>query len=80
VSTIDIRAHVPSSPLLITPVRQKRYDLFQSKIESLWQQSEAELRTAEKIVIIGYSFPQTDIRPLKLLRGALDLRKRRNID
>jgi len=65
---------VPSSPLLITPVRQKRYDLFQSKIESLWQQAEAGIRTAEKIVIIGYSFPQTDIRPLKLLRSALDLR------
>lgn len=66
---------VPSSPLLITPVRQKRYDLFQSKIESLWQQSKNVLRTAEKIVIIGYSFPPTDIRPLKLLRSTLDSRK-----
>jgi len=66
---------VPSSPLLITPVRQKRYDLFQSKIEGLWQQSKDVLRTAEKIVIIGYSFHPTDTRPLELLRSNLDSRE-----
>jgi hypothetical protein len=60
---------VPSSPLLILPVRQKRYDMYQSTIETLWQQSADALRTAGKIVIVGYSFPSTDARPLELLRN-----------
>jgi hypothetical protein len=63
-----------SSPLLITPVRQKKYDMYQSKIENLWQQSEDHMTAADKIVIIGYSFPPTDIRPLELLRNTLDSR------
>jgi len=64
-----------SSPVLITPVRQKKYDIYQSKIEHLWQLSADLMRTAEKIVIIGYSFPPTDTRPLELLRKILDSRK-----
>lgn len=64
-----------SSPLLITPVRQKRYDMYRSKIESLWQQSAALMDAADKIVIIGYSFPPTDIRPLELFRNVLHSRK-----
>lgn len=63
---------VPSSPLLITPVHQKRYDIYQSSIEDLWQQSMAAMEKAEKIVIIGYSFPSTDTRPLELFRNILD--------
>jgi hypothetical protein len=62
---------VVSSPLLILPVRQKRYDMYQSTIENLWRQSADAIRTAEKIVVIGYSFPPTDTRPLELLRNAL---------
>jgi len=62
---------VPSSPLLITPIRQKRYDMYQSAIESLWQQSADAMKTVERVVIIGYSFPPTDIRPLELLNNTL---------
>jgi hypothetical protein len=60
-----------SSPLLITPVRQKRYDMYQSTIENIWQKSLEVMRTADKIVIIGYSFPPTDTRILELLENAL---------
>ena len=66
---------VPSSPLLITPVRQKRYDLYQPTIEKLWQQSTDVMRAAEKIVIVGYSFPPTDTRPLELIRDTLNSRE-----
>jgi len=66
---------VPSSPLLITPIRQKRYDMYQSSIESLWQQSADAMKTVERVVIIGYSFPPTDTRPLELLRNILSSRK-----
>lgn len=66
---------VPSSPLLITPVRQKRYDMYVSAIESLWQQATKATTKADRIVIIGYSFPPTDTRPLEMLRNVLDSRK-----
>jgi hypothetical protein len=66
---------IPSSPLLITPVRQKRYDMYQSKVEKLWRQSADLMEAADKIVIVGYSFPPTDIRPMALLRDSLKRRE-----
>jgi hypothetical protein len=66
---------LPSSPLLITPVRQKQYDKYASTIENIWQQSGAALATTERIVIIGYSFPDTDIKPMEMLRSTLASRK-----
>jgi len=65
---------IPASPLLITPVRQKSYDMYQTTINSLWQQAEDLLGTASKVVIVGYSFPPTDTRALKLLGNALAAR------
>jgi hypothetical protein len=58
---------IPSSPLIMTPVKEKRYDLYKTTLETLWQKAEAELATTDKIVVVGYSFPATDTRPLKLL-------------
>jgi hypothetical protein len=66
---------VPSSPLLITPVRQKKYDVYQTTIDSLWGQCVRSLETANKIVIVGYSFPSTDTRALDLFTGALYARR-----
>jgi hypothetical protein len=65
---------VPSSPVLITPVKQKKYDTYKTTIGSLWKQAEEALITANRIVVAGYSFPPTDIRPLELLRSILDKR------
>jgi hypothetical protein len=64
-----------SAPLLITPVRQKQYDKYASSIESVWSQSQEALLSADRIVIVGYSFPPTDIRPLEILRATLQTRK-----
>ncbi len=55
---------VPSSPLLITPVRQKKYDAYGPMIESLWNQAVKALEEVSRVVIVGYSFPPTDTRPL----------------
>lgn len=66
---------LPSSPLLITPVRQKQYNNYADVIDSLWQQSGDELSSAERVVIIGYSFPVTDIRPMEMLRSTLASRR-----
>jgi len=66
---------VPSSPLLITPVRQKKYEMYASTIGSVWKQAAENLQTADRIVIVGYSFPPTDVRALGLLRAALSKRR-----
>jgi len=58
---------VPSSPLLITPVRQKRYDTYTNVIGSLWGLAEKTFEETDKIVAIGYSFPPTDTRALSLV-------------
>jgi hypothetical protein len=64
-------AGVLSSPFLITPVRQKKYNIYKSALQSLWEQADRTLMTAKRIVVIGYSFPKTDVRPLGLLRNVL---------
>lgn len=66
---------VPSSPLLITPVRQKRYDSYTSVIGNLWDLAEKAFAETDKIVVIGYSFPPTDTRALSLVRNTLSMRK-----
>jgi hypothetical protein len=65
---------VPSSPILITPVRQKRYDTYASTIQGLWDQLVRILEQASRIVVVGYSFPPTDTRALDLFRGLLGAR------
>lgn len=65
---------IPSSAVLITPVRQKKYDIYQTAINSLWSQSAELLAASDKLVIIGYSFPPTDTRALELLGNALAAR------
>jgi hypothetical protein len=65
---------VPASPLLITPVRQKKYDMYRGAVDALWKQAGQMLDRADRIVIIGYSFPPTDTRAFKLLASALKKR------
>jgi hypothetical protein len=62
---------VPSSPLLITPVRQKRYEEYSNSVDTLWKMAEREFQDVDRIVIIGYSFPETDTRALCMMREAL---------
>jgi hypothetical protein len=44
-------------------------------MEVLWQRAHAELETVSRIVVIGYSFPATDVRAMRMLRNALSKRK-----
>jgi len=66
---------VASSPLIITPVRQKRYDAYTSVIGNIWDLAEEAFAETDKIVAIGYSFPPTDTRALSLVRNTLSRRK-----
>ena len=68
------RHGVPASPLLITPIRQKKYDQYKGAIDGLWTQAAQMFETAQKLMIIGYSFPPTDTRVLELLGNALKTR------
>lgn len=57
-------------PLIIPPVLHKRYDLYGSLFKHLWGKAESALAEAEKIIIIGYSFPRTDLQTQALFTKA----------
>ena len=61
---------LPSMPLIIPPVREKRYDMFGPLFGQIWDGAEQALSEAEEIVVIGYSFPPTDFRSRSLFRSA----------
>jgi SIR2-like domain len=61
---------LPSMPLIIPPVRDKSYEFFGSLFEGLWREAQEALRICEEIIIIGYSFPRTDLRSHALFTQA----------
>lgn len=67
-------AGLPSMPLIIPPVKNKSYDFFGDLFKTLWSRAEDALAAADEIVIIGYSFPKTDIQSDKLFHRAFSRR------
>lgn len=59
-----------SSPLIIPPVKNKSYNLYGSLFSQLWMEAEKALTNADHIIIIGYSFPKTDIQSNHLFINA----------
>lgn len=59
-----------SVPLIIPPVRNKRYDFYGSLFTVLWDEAEKLLTHASRIIVIGYSFPKTDLKSLELFKRA----------
>lgn len=59
-----------SMPLLIPPVKDKSYQFFGSLFDTLWQQAGAALQACDEVLVIGYSFPRTDLKSLDLFRAA----------
>jgi hypothetical protein len=72
--------NVPLMPLIVAPVLFKMYDEFAYVLDPLWKTAEEELQTADKIVIIGYSFPTTDERSIGLFRAVASRQKQTIID
>lgn len=68
-------AGLVSIPLIIPPVRQKKYDLYGPLFDELWRDGRDALRDADHIIIIGYSFPITDIKSAEMFISAFMLRK-----
>ncbi len=44
--------------------------MFGDLFKTLWEKAEIELKNAERIFILGYSFPITDIRTNELIKDA----------
>jgi len=63
-----------SMPLIIPPVKQKAYGMYGGLFASLWQEAEDLLAAADEIVIIGYSFPRTDLQSNNLFLKAFTRR------
>ena len=63
-----------SMPLIIPPVKEKKYELFGGLFKSIWSQAENDLVNADHIAIIGYSFPRTDHRSNELFRQSFGRR------
>ena len=59
-----------SMPLIIPPVKHKNYSHFGDIFSELWKKAEESLVRAEKIIVIGYSFPLTDIQTDTLFKSA----------
>ena len=59
-----------SMPLIIPPVKEKTYDLFGQLFNRLWREAEDALAAADRIVVIGYSFPNTDLQSSNLFGNA----------
>ncbi len=56
-----IEAHLAPAPLLIPPVLMKSALVEQPLLRLIWSLAYDELRKAEEVVFVGYSFPTTDI-------------------
>ena len=58
----------------IPPVRDKKYDFYGNLFTNLWDEAEKQLIEADKIFVIGYSFPKTDLRSSELFKKAFSSR------
>jgi len=63
-----------SMPLIIPPVKHKDYAHFGSIFSTIWKKAEDSLVKADRIIVIGYSFPKTDTQSDKLFKQAFSQR------
>ncbi|HEM7578000.1 TPA: SIR2 family protein [Serratia marcescens] len=64
-----------SIPLIIPPVKKKNYHGYGMLFDDLWENARVGIEKAEHIIIIGYSFPRTDLKSNKLFIDAFMNRK-----
>jgi len=64
-----------SMPLLIPPVKNKDYTRFGNLFSKLWEEAEDSLKEADRIIVIGYSFPITDTQTDVLFKTAFSKRQ-----
>ncbi len=64
------KSGLTSIPLIIPPVKNKSYNMYGSLFKKLWEEAENSLVKANQIIVIGYSFPKTDIQSNNLFINA----------
>ncbi|WP_312151026.1 SIR2 family protein [Paenibacillus odorifer] len=69
------KSGLTSMSLIIPPVKHKTYDMYGYLFKELWREAELCLTEASEIIIIGYSFPVTDIQSNHLFENAFMKRK-----
>ena len=72
---IDFFMPLNRPPAMVPPTLWKNYDVLQG----FWHEALTEIRAADEVVIIGYSFPYFDFPIRALTRSSLN-EKRRSID
>lgn len=58
---------LPLMPVIIPPKEVKSFDEYASLFNPIWQKAQEALNEADKLVIIGYSFPPTDEHAFSLI-------------
>lgn len=63
-----------SMPLIIPPVKNKDYSIVGGVFEKIWKEALYQICQANKIYIIGYSFPITDTKSWDLIKMAQEIK------
>ena len=63
------RSGIPLMPLLVPPTAFKLYEEFAHVLDQIWSLTQTAIDEADRVVVVGYSFPMTDSRALGLLGG-----------
>jgi hypothetical protein len=66
----EFEAHGCLYPMIVPPSRTKYYSDLPDVLPVLWQEAWERMRRADEIVIIGYSFPETDLMSWELMEEA----------
>lgn len=75
VDNSEFESGIPAMPVIIPPIKEKQYDMFGDLFEKLWFDAEKAIEKSNRIFIIGYSFPVTDLKARELFLKAFCKRK-----
>jgi SIR2-like domain len=76
----DIDAHLEIEPFIVPPVLLKTDLTLHPALQFVWKRAYEKLRTATRVVFIGYSLPLTDMASRTLFRESLSNPPRPAID
>jgi len=62
----------PLMPIIIPPTASKNFSEYGNILGPIWQEAASVLKDARKLVIIGYSFPETDEHAFSLLESFME--------
>jgi hypothetical protein len=63
-------AGLPTMPLIVPPTRVKLYQEFAHVLDPLWTIAETRMSQSDRVVVIGFSFPDTDKRVRQLFEAS----------